>query len=223
MVYFPKSQPAPASLAARTTWKDEDVMQQLQADFHNKCYICEAKEITSINVEHFKPHKGDVNLMYDWNNLFFVCGHCNNTKVAKKEYDGILDCTNPAHKVTDWIRYIYDDTDFSKIKVVIEELVSQNGVKPTVKLLEAVYNGNTINKKMESGNLRKLLSRQLDEFSKHLAKFYLDDPITGAEKQSAIDNIISHLQKDSAFSAFKIWIIRSKEKYMEDFGQYIPA
>jgi len=223
MVYFPKSQPAPASLAAKKSWKGKDVLLRLQADFHNKCYVCEAKEITYPEVEHFIPHKGADILKYDWNNLFFVCGHCNHTKSTKKEYDGILNCTNPAHKVTDWIRYEYDIKDFPKIRVIIQEVVSQAGVEPTIKLLTDVYNGTTPHKKIGSGNLRSILYKELAEFNNLLAKFYLDGNIEEAERTSTIESIIAHLQKDSPFSAFKIWIIRIKERYMSDFARHIPA
>ena len=221
-MYFEKSQPAPASLAAKTSWRGEDVLLRLQEDFCNKCYICEAKEITSINVEHFLPHKGSEALKYDWMNLFFVCGHCNNTKLAKSVYDGILNCTNADHKVADWIKYVYDNSDFSKTKVIISEVVSKAGVTPTIELLSDVYNGiDTAHKKMESGNLRKLLGRELAEFSALLAKFYLDGDITEAERIDTSEALKLHLYKSTPFTAFKIWMIRGKESYMADFSAFL--
>ncbi|MBR1740781.1 MAG: HNH endonuclease [Lachnospiraceae bacterium] len=33
----------------------------------------------------------NLNLKYDWNNLFLACAHCNNMKSAK--YEPILDCS----------------------------------------------------------------------------------------------------------------------------------
>ncbi len=95
MLFFAKSQPAPECLAHERTkpsgdYKCGDVLTRLQDDFKHKCYICEAQP-TSINVEHFRPHKGDRDLMFDWNNLYWACTHCNNTKLAK--YTDILDCT----------------------------------------------------------------------------------------------------------------------------------
>jgi HNH endonuclease len=32
------------------------------------------------NVEHLIPHKGDIDLKFDWGNLCLVCYHCNNLK-----------------------------------------------------------------------------------------------------------------------------------------------
>jgi uncharacterized protein (TIGR02646 family) len=93
MIYIQKSQPAPECLAQQKDYKCGDVIPRLKADFHNKCYLCEDKGITSINVEHFIPHRGDKNLMYDWDNLFYSCGHCNNTKLAIPKFNNILNCT----------------------------------------------------------------------------------------------------------------------------------
>ena len=86
MVFFEKSQPAPDCLAleeakANGDYKCADVLDRIKSDFKNKCYICEYKEPISINVEHFRPHKGAKNLKFDWNNLFWSCSHCNNIKL----------------------------------------------------------------------------------------------------------------------------------------------
>ena len=69
MLFFAKSQPA-------GDYKCGDVLELLKNDFKNKCYICECKEsLISRNTEHFIPHKGDKNLKFDWNNLFWSCSH----------------------------------------------------------------------------------------------------------------------------------------------------
>ncbi len=96
MVHFEKSQPAPTCLEtekgkANGDYKCENVLDRIKDDFMNKCYICEYKEPESINVEHFIPHEGDKDLKFDWNNLFWSCSHCNNTKL--NNYDNILNCT----------------------------------------------------------------------------------------------------------------------------------
>lgn len=96
MIYLPKSQPAPNCLESEKRKKSGDykcgnVLERLKNDFKNKCYLCEDKGIRKIEIEHFAPHQGDIDLKFDWHNLFFACGHCNNTKIAK--YDDILNCT----------------------------------------------------------------------------------------------------------------------------------
>lgn len=67
------------------SYNTEHVNQALREVFHGKCYICENKEATSYQIEHLIPHRGDKKLKYDWNNLFWVCAHCNNIKSDKYE------------------------------------------------------------------------------------------------------------------------------------------
>ena len=97
MVYFEKSQPAPDCLEvekdkAGGDYKCGDVLDRIKTDFKNKCYICGYKEPVTINVEHFRPHKGNNDLKFQWENLFWSCSHCNNTKLDN--YDDIIDCTD---------------------------------------------------------------------------------------------------------------------------------
>ena len=86
MVYFEKTAEAPASLAREKrkgkngSYREEDVISLLDKDFCGKCYICETKRPTGINIEHFVPHHNNIDLMFDWKNLFLSCPHCNNAK-----------------------------------------------------------------------------------------------------------------------------------------------
>ena len=56
----------------------------LKEVFHGKCYICENKAVTSYQIEHLIPHKDNVDLKFDWNNLFWSCAHCNGVKNQRK-------------------------------------------------------------------------------------------------------------------------------------------
>ena len=90
MLYFEKSQPAPdcleqEKLKKNGDYKCGDVLDRLKADFKNKCYICERSKPQSINVEHFRPHCGDRDLKFSWNNLFWACSHCNNTNALNSK------------------------------------------------------------------------------------------------------------------------------------------
>lgn len=78
MVYLEKSQPAPDCLETEKAkaygdYKCKNVLERIKTDFKNKCYLCEYKEPVAINVEHFRPHEGDKDLKFDWNNLFWSC------------------------------------------------------------------------------------------------------------------------------------------------------
>lgn len=99
MVKIERSPVAPASLAeekAKGTdnYRGADVVQQLHQDFHGKCYLCEIDELQSIEVEHLKAHHNgrDRERMFDWNNLFYSCAHCNSVKNRKIYEDAVLDC-----------------------------------------------------------------------------------------------------------------------------------
>lgn len=77
--------------ASNTTYNTPEVNAALVEMFHGKCYICENKRASSFQIEHLRPHKSNVDLKYDWNNLFWSCAHCNNLKNAG--YEPILDCS----------------------------------------------------------------------------------------------------------------------------------
>lgn len=84
MVKIERTSTAPASLATEKaklsgTYRGDDVVRQLKADFHGKCYLCEIDELQSVEIEHLKAHHNgaDRDRMFDWNNLFYCCPHCN--------------------------------------------------------------------------------------------------------------------------------------------------
>lgn len=56
-----------------SSYNIESVNQALKEIFHGKCYICENKAVTSYQIEHLVPHRGDKTLKYDWKNLFWSC------------------------------------------------------------------------------------------------------------------------------------------------------
>ena len=91
MVKIERSMPAPKSLftekaKANGSYEKTDVVEQLRKDFHNKCYICEIDNLQDPQVEHLRPHFNGKNkdLKFDWNNLFWSCGHCNGVKNQRK-------------------------------------------------------------------------------------------------------------------------------------------
>lgn len=99
MIKIERTFPAPASLAieakrASGKYDGPDVIKQLREDAHDKCYICEMKGLQDPVVEHLLPHKNGKypDRKFDWNNLFWSCGHCNGGKNQQKYDEGIIDC-----------------------------------------------------------------------------------------------------------------------------------
>lgn len=220
MIYLPKSQPAPACLAEEKlkssgSYNCGDVLQRLQTDFKNKCYICEEKEISSINIEHFVPHKGDKDLKFDWNNLFFACGHCNNTKLAG--FDNILDCTQ-TNEVETNIKYLMKP--LPKELVELQTLTTDAKTLQTSQLLERVYNGHTTNKIMEAANLRSKLLKEIRKFNDLLFD-YVDDTYSVEEKENFKRDITGAISDASNFAAFKRWIIRDNAYFYAEFRDYL--
>lgn len=97
MVKIERTPVPPASLTiekkkANGSYREPDVIQQLCHDFHGKCYLCEMDELQSIEVEHLRPHGGNLERKFGWDNLFYSCAHCNSVKNQRKYHDMILDC-----------------------------------------------------------------------------------------------------------------------------------
>lgn len=224
MIDVTKSQPAPGCLQkekrkANGNYRCGDVVKRIKEDFKNKCYICEYKRPPSINVEHFIPHKGNKDKKFDWNNLFYACAHCNNTKLDK--FDNILDCTNPEHDVTNWIKYKMEflpEREEEKVKISAQK--KDKKVHNTVELLLRVYNGtSTPIKEVESHNIRLTLRDDLKQFQEHLLAYY-EEETEDHEKEIHLRIIKKHLNKCSAFTAFKRWIIKDNSRLCKDFEQY---
>ncbi len=235
MINFTKSQPAPASLAVEKakpngSYNLEDVLTTLKDDFHNKCYLCEQKAITSLNVEHFLPHRQDTyhDLKFSWENLFFACTHCNS---AKNEWERslqtnppsriLLDCTQPNQPVLQWIKHKINP--YPKEKVSLENLCQnvhyQTITQNTVELLLRIYNGTTFQRQMESENLRDHLSKEVFDFQSVLFEYYYQSTDED-DKNILLLKIKRLLSTKSAFTAFKRWIVIENFALKQDFEKY---
>ena len=78
MIKVKRTNTPPASLSIEKAKRSgryclSDVVDLLEGDFKGKCYLCEIKPVYDINIEHLVPHKGNKDLMFDWNNLFYSC------------------------------------------------------------------------------------------------------------------------------------------------------
>ena len=227
MIFHRKTQPVPEHVQSCLNHEKSkkngkcnctEVLEQLQKDFKNKCYICEDKEPHSLNVEHFKPISRYRELEFDWDNLFFSCSHCNNIKSDKPQYDSILNCTIESDGVDTKIRYHIEP--FPKKQAEIESKEDTEKVNNTVCLLREVYNGTTIQKKMESANLRSQLLNEIRRFQDLLFQFY-DNSNSPEEKEETKKQIVRELKPASCFTAFKRWIVRESPDMMEDFAEYL--
>ncbi len=217
MINITKSQPAPDCLVIEKQkvngdYKCGEVLIRLKDDFYNKCYLCEEKGQTTLNVEHFVPHKGDKELMFDWNNLFWACGHCNNIKLTQ---ENILDCTNNAIQIVDILQF--KASPFPKEKVEIRAISEHIYAQNTADLLNKIYNGTTNLKKIESENMRDKLAKELKKFNDLLHEYFFEDGLDEQDKNAIKNNIRRMLQPSTSFTAFKIWIIKSIPELKNEF------
>lgn len=191
-----------------------EVNAALAEMFYGKCYICENKEgISSFQIEHLKPHQGNVDLKYDWDNLFWSCAHCNNIKNAK--YDPILDCTQVDIDQKIAFRkegYFGMDEEFCFIAL-------ENGeeIKNTVGLLYEVYYGSTPQKKLEAANIRRSLRRNLSDFKNLIRDYYDAEDYDKEDMRCAIRKEVG---QGAAFAAFKRWLLWDHQEKYKDLLQY---
>jgi len=191
------------------SYNTPEVNEALTEMFHGKCYICENKQITSYQIEHLIPHRGNIELKYDWNNLFLACAHCNNTKLDK--FDPIIDCTK--ENVEELIAFRKKGYFGTDEKLLFDMLNSKVETQNTVKLLQEVYYGSTPQKKMEAAILRRTLRKELSQFKEYVREY---KEAEDEEKEDLKYLLQQQLRDSSPFVAFKRWLIRdNKDAYPE--------
>lgn len=186
--------------ASNTTYNTPEVNAALVEMFHGKCYICENKRASSFQIEHLQPHKGNIDLKYDWGNLFWSCAHCNNLKNAR--YEPILDCSQVDVDLKVAFRKKgYFGTDETYEFVALENSIE---VKNTVELLYASYYGNTPQKKLEAANIRRALRRSLSDFKNMIREY---EEAEEYDKEDLRYLIRAEVSTGSSFTAFKRWLL----------------
>ena len=173
------------------------VRTQLADDFFEKCYIC-SSESTSMRIEHFRPHQGNRDLMFDWNNLFYACEHCNSLK--SDGYKGLLDCTKTT-KIDDKIEFNYRPAKPIRQKVNITDIDSKS--PDTIELIQVVFSTNsTPTKRMGAKSLETTLGIALRNFQTVVEQYQ--------SKQSPANEALLRLEvnNQSEFAAFKRWKVK---------------
>ncbi len=229
MVNFTKSEKVPASLAiekakpSSENYRSNDVVTQVADDFFDKCYLCEDKNVKDINVEHFEPHKGNRDKMFDWANLFFACSYCNNIKSDDEKTAHIismLDCTNAKVRMLDRIKLSVDISKLPEKHIIVTANIADEKTQNTATLLHKIYNEKskpTALKERGALNLRRRIIDNLTEFEDLITEYRLDV----ISKERIKSKIIKQLQTESAFTAFKVWLVRENDE-LEEFRQFLP-
>ncbi len=224
MIKITRSYPAPESLEKEKAKKSgkynkDDVVKRLEKDFYGKCYLCESLT-TSSQVEHLKSHRGDLDLKFDWENLFLSCSHCNNIKLHN--YDDILDCTK--ENVEEKIRYKMDPFPKADVYVycVDEDKNTIDKTNKTVELLDKCYNGTTPLKNIDSNNIKEQILEEIKKFQEYIESYFESLDLDYLDDIKHFERKIKHgLSKKSKYTSFKRWIIKDNKNLDKVFGKYI--
>lgn len=193
-----------------------NVNKALKEVFHGKCYICENNAVTSYQIDHLVPHRGNIDRKYDWNNLLLCCAHCNGTKLDG--YDPILNCCEI--DVDQVIAFRKSGYFGIEEKIQLDILVESEAAENTKNLLMDVYYGHTPQKKMESRILRQELRKDISTFKEYVREYNSLDIDEITEKEDLEKLIQRELSETAKFAAFKRWLIRDKYPKL---GKFIPA
>lgn len=218
MVKIKRSFPAPESLAeeagkAGGKYDRQDVVERLKKDFHNKCYICEMKELQDPNVEHLLPHKNGKypERKFDWENLFWSCGHCNGIKNNSKYDKGIIDCCRE-----DPEKYLNFRIENNRVVIHMEDS-SDEMQKRTALLIEETFSlKNTGMRTYTSDERWKLLQREMNILYKQLEKIH-----NVPNSRITVKMIGSLLRRESAFAAFKRCYVRDHIAEYPELERYV--
>ena len=196
------------------SYNTPEVNAALAEMFCGKCYICENKDgISSYQIEHLVPHRGNDALKYDWNNLFWSCAHCNNMKNAK--YEPILDCTKT--EVDQKIAFRKEGFFGSEERFLFVALEEGTEIENTVALLQDAYYGTTPQKKLEAVNIRRALRENLSDF-KNLVRTY--EEAEDYDKEDLRCAIRREVGQGAAFAAFKRWLRWDHRERYEELISY---
>jgi hypothetical protein len=190
-------------------YRSGPVYEQIKTDFHEKCYLCENNELMSIQIEHFEPHKNDLSRKYDWKNLFYSCGHCNNLKGA--EFWPLLNCTDPNDKIWESIEIRFIPFPKTDVEILLTPVCPKKEEGENTRLfLEKALAGKstTAMKTDQAANLRKKMLRAYNNFSADIEK-------------KDIEAVKIAISEKSPFAGMLRWYL--KNDFPDLFNQVMPS
>lgn len=214
MVKVKRSMPAPESLEEEKakpngSYEKADVVERLRKDFHNKCYICEMDNLQDPQVEHLRPHFNgkSKDLKFDWNNLFWSCGHCNGVKNQRKFDNHIIDCCEVDPETKIYFRLCNGNTNVQAVDPQDED------AKMTAELVTEVFNKTNSGMRIYKSNMR------FDELNREMNKLYtiLEELSKNERSGFLLKQLQVLIRRESRFAAFKRCYIRENAKKYIDY------
>lgn len=208
MIRIAKSDNKPLSLTTTNAYDGEDVKRQLLLDQRCKCYLCERKVSTDFQIDHLKSKQNHPELRTEWTNLLLSCSYCNPKKGNR--FDGIL---NPIDNDVEDI--IEQRINHASKAVVFKGKEESQKVKETINLLEIIFNGGGILKKVREEKLYEDVEAVLNRFNQ-LIDAYRYNPSKFTEEA-----VREELSIDKELLGFKYWIIKDNPELLTVFGNDI--
>ena len=208
MVKINRTPIPPASLAIEKekvngSYTNLDVINQLKHDFNNKCYLCELKDLTDVEVEHLLPHynRKIKERVFDWDNLFYCCPHCNKVKNNRKYDEKILDCCKIDPEK--FINHIYKD---GKVTITVNDISNDDDIiKSTADLLQNCFESkNTGIRTIQCYQRVKRFEETLNTLYKTLENFK-----NNKNSMPYLRALRAMLSREYKFAAFTRYYVRS--------------
>ncbi|WP_041341088.1 hypothetical protein [Runella slithyformis] len=76
-------------------------------------------------------------------------------------------------------------------------------------------------KKIEAENIIHALTKEMNNFV-HFATGYLKSDDNPQARRDFHELIVAKLKPETAFTAFKIWVVKSNPKLLKEFAEYLP-
>lgn len=218
MVKVERTFPGPSSLQTEAVKENgnyamADVVEQLRTDFHDKCYICEMKHIQDPQIEHLLPHKNGryKSRMFDWENLFWSCGHCNGVKNQKKYDEDILDCCKKDPEM-----YIAFRLEEKNVRILPKDTANKSAMR-TAQLVNEVFNLKNTGMRVYKSQLR------LKELQTEMNILYdkLEELKRKPNSRSLQRVLKALLRRETAFAGFKRCYVREHLKEFPELSQYL--
>lgn len=200
MIKVERSKEIPESLKLRKSYNGEDVIKQLEHDFYGKCYICGIKPVQDMEVEHLLPHKNGKypDRLYDWDNLFLSCSHCNGIKNSSQYDENVMNCC-----IKDPEQYINFQIIDGNVLVSAKDIDDAEAIV-TSQLMNDVFNKKNTGIRIHSCQVRiDALNKEMNAFLDSL-EIYLKD----SDSKSAKRALKGFLNRKSPFAEFKRYYVR---------------
>lgn len=158
--YSDRSKPQPIPPINYRNW---DVLEVLDIDFHSKCYLTEKRAELSVwefEIDHFCPKDESPELRYEWTNLYPITSDANKMRQKKMPEGGYLDPCEENDDVETEILYDLDDMG-EKIYFAASDESNQKAIN-TAKLLDELHNGTGKDKnvKQKTAGLREMIRKK---------------------------------------------------------------